>query len=39
MPDRLAELVTACEVLGWHGQEDLVWRMPPCGTQGTAAPG
>jgi ribulose-5-phosphate 4-epimerase/fuculose-1-phosphate aldolase len=25
MSDQLAELVTACEVLGWYGQEDLIW--------------
>jgi hypothetical protein len=24
MSDELAELVTACEVLGWYGQEDLI---------------
>jgi hypothetical protein len=23
--DQLAELVTACEVLGWYGQEDPIW--------------
>jgi L-ribulose-5-phosphate 4-epimerase len=25
MPEQLDELLTACDVLGWYGQEDLIW--------------